>query len=50
MTEKQIAMVIVAPMIVGMIVLMWRQGAVSPITAAVVGTLTVLTASFVALT
>lgn len=50
MTEKQLAMVIVAPMIVGMIALMWRQGAVSPVTAGVVGTLTVITAAFVALT
>lgn len=50
MTEKQLAMIIVAPMIVGMIALMWRQGAVGTATAAVVGALTILTATFVALT
>lgn len=50
MTDKQLAMLIVAPMIVGMVVLMWRQGAVSPIVAGVVASLTTLTAIFVALT
>jgi len=50
MTEKQIAMILVAPMIIGMAVAMWRQGHIGLPTAGVVSGVTVFVAALIFLT